>query len=71
MVSVAPPGVAAERGEDPEVDGSHGGEEGGGVEDDDDDEYQERGGGGGGGTAESLSPSPPLTPPEPLPMSEL
>jgi hypothetical protein len=38
VISVAPPGVAAERGEDPVVDGSHGGEQGGGVEDDEDDE---------------------------------
>jgi hypothetical protein len=39
VISVAPPGVAVERGEDPVVDGSHGGEEGGGVDDDDDDKY--------------------------------
>jgi hypothetical protein len=44
VISVAPPGVAAERGEDPAVEGSHGGEEGGGVEDDDDDKYHEGGG---------------------------
>jgi hypothetical protein len=34
-VSLDTPGVAAERGEDPAVDGSHGREEGGGIEDDD------------------------------------
>jgi hypothetical protein len=39
VISVTPPGVAVERGEDPVVDGSHGREEGGGVEDVDDDEY--------------------------------
>ncbi len=71
MISFAPPGVAAERGEDPAVDGSHGGEEGGGVEDDNDDEYHKGGGGGGRGTAELPLPSPPLTPPEPLPTSAL
>jgi hypothetical protein len=65
MISVMLPGVAAERGEDPVVDGSHGGEEGGSIEDKDNDEYHEGGGGGGGGTAKSLLPSPPLMPPEP------
>ncbi len=39
MISVAPPGVAVEREEDPVVDGSHGGEGGDGVEDDDDDKH--------------------------------
>ncbi len=39
MISVALLGVAVERGEDPVVDGSHGGEEGGGVKDDNDDEH--------------------------------
>jgi hypothetical protein len=71
VITVAPPGVSAERGEDTAVNGSHGGEEGGGVEDKDDDEYQEGGGGGGRGTAKSLLPSPPLTPPEPLLTSAL
>ncbi len=71
MISVALPGVAAERGKDTAVDGSHGGEEGGGFEDDDDDEYHKRGGGGGGGTAELSLPSPPLMPPEPSPTSAL
>jgi hypothetical protein len=71
MISVALPGVAAKRGEDPTVDGSHGGEEGGDVKDDDDDEYHKGGGGGGGGTTKSSLPSPPLTPPEPLPTSAL
>ncbi len=71
MISVMPPGVAAKRGEDPVVDGSHGREQGGGAKDDDDDEYHEGGGGGGGGTAELLLPSPPLTLPEPLPLSAL
>ncbi len=71
VIAVALPGVVAERGEDPTVNGSHGGEEGGGIEDDNNDEYHEGGGGGGGGTAESSSPSPPLTPPEPLPTSVL
>ncbi len=65
------PGVAAKRGEDPAVDGSHGGEEGEGVEDDDDDNYHEGGGGGGGGTAKPSSAPPPLAPPEPLPTSAL
>jgi hypothetical protein len=71
MISVAPPGVAAEKGEDPAVNGSHGREEGGGIEDNNDDEYHEGGRGGGGGTAESLLPSPPLTPLEPSPTSAL
>jgi hypothetical protein len=71
MISIAPSGVTTERGEDPAVDGSHGGEEGGGVEDDDNDGYHKGGGGGGRGTAEPSLPSPPLTPPEPLPMSAL
>jgi hypothetical protein len=31
VISVAPPGVSIKRGEDPVVDGSHGGEEGGGL----------------------------------------
>ncbi len=44
MISLAPPGVAVERGEDPVVDGSHGGEEGGGIKDNDNDEYLEGGG---------------------------
>ncbi len=39
MISIAPPGVAVKRGEDPVVDGSQGGEEGGGVEDDNDNEH--------------------------------
>ena len=38
------PGVAAERGEDPAVNGSHGGEEGGGVKDNNDNKYHEGGG---------------------------
>jgi hypothetical protein len=38
VIVVAPPGVAAERGEDPAVDGSHGKEEEGGIEDDNDNE---------------------------------
>ncbi len=71
MISVAPLGVAAKRGEDPAVDGSHGGEEGGGVEDNNNDKYHEGGGGEGGGTAKSSLPSPPLTLPEPLPTSAL
>ncbi len=50
MISVAPPDIASKRGEDPAVDGSHGGEEGGGVEDDDDDNYHE------GGEEESGTP---------------
>jgi hypothetical protein len=45
VISIAPPGVAAERGEDPAVDGSHREEEGGGVKDDDEDEYHKGGGG--------------------------
>ncbi len=44
VISAAPMGVAAKRGKDPAVDGSHSGKEGGGVEDDDDDEYHEGGG---------------------------
>ncbi len=44
MNSVALPGVAAKRGEDPAVDCSHGGEEGGGIEDDDEDKYHKGGG---------------------------
>ncbi len=71
VISIALPGFAAKRGEDPAVNGSHSGEEGGGVKDDDNDKYHEGGGGGGGGTAKSSSPSPPLMPPEPLPMSAL
>ncbi len=43
MISIMPPGVAAKRGEDPAVDGSHGREEGGGVEDDDNDKYHKGG----------------------------
>ncbi len=35
------PGVAAKRGEDPAVDGSHGREEGGGVKDNNDGKYHE------------------------------
>ncbi len=70
MISVAPPGVAAEKGEDPVVDGSHGGEEGGGVEDVDDDEYHE-GGGGEAGAPPSRHTPPPLTPQEPSPTSAL
>jgi hypothetical protein len=42
VISVAPPGVAIERGEDPVVNESHGREEGGGVEDDDDDEHHRK-----------------------------
>ncbi len=38
VIVIAPPGVAAERGEDPTVDGSHGKEEGGGAKDKDDKE---------------------------------
>jgi hypothetical protein len=71
VISVAPPGVAFERGEDPVVDGSHGGEEGGGVEANDNDEYHKGRGGVGGGTTESSLPPPPLTLPEPSPMSAL
>jgi hypothetical protein len=71
MISVAPPGVTAERGEDPAVNGSHGGEEGGGVEDDNDDKYHKGGGRGGRGTAKLSLPSPPFAPPELLPMSAL
>ncbi len=43
MISVAPPDIPAERGEDPAVDGSHSGEERGGVEDNDNDKYHEGG----------------------------
>ncbi len=43
MISVAPPDIAAERGKDPAVDGSHGGEEGGGVKDDDNNKYHKGG----------------------------
>ncbi len=50
MISVAPPDIAAERGEDPAVEGSHGGEEEGGVEDDDKEKYHE------GGEEESGAP---------------
>ncbi len=71
VIAVAPLGVTAKRGEDPAVDGSHGGEEGGGIEDNDDDKYHNGGGGRGGGTAELSLPSPPLTPLEPSPMSAL
>ncbi len=46
VISVAPPGVAAKRGGDPTVDGSHCREEGDGVKDNDDDKYHEGGGGG-------------------------
>ncbi len=42
MISVAPPYI--KRGEDPVVDGSHGGEEGRGVEDNNDDKYHKGGG---------------------------
>jgi hypothetical protein len=44
-VQLDAPGVAAERGEDPAVDDSHGGEEGGGVKDNNDNknEYHEGG----------------------------
>jgi hypothetical protein len=41
VISVAPPDIAAERGEDHAVNGSHGEEEGGGIEDDNDDKYHE------------------------------
>ncbi len=44
MISIVPPGVAVERGEDPMVNGSHSGEEGGGIKDDNDNEYHEGGG---------------------------
>ncbi len=71
VISVALPGVAAERGEDPMVDGSHGREEGGDVKDDNDGEYHEGGGGVGGGTTKSSLPPPPLMPLEPSPMSAL
>ncbi len=37
------PGVAAERGEDPTVDSSHGGEEGGGIKEDNNNEYHKGG----------------------------
>ncbi len=43
MTSVAPPDIAAERGEDHAVKGSHGGEEGGGIEDEDNNKYHEGG----------------------------
>ncbi len=45
VISVALLGVAAERGGDPTVNRSHGGEEGGGIKDDDDDKYHDGGGG--------------------------
>ncbi len=50
VISVAPPDIAAERGEDHAVDGSHSEEEGGGVEVDDDNKYHE------GGEEESGAP---------------
>ncbi len=49
-ISVAPPDIAVERGEDHAVDGSHGREEGGGIKDDDDNKYHE------GGEEESGAP---------------
>jgi hypothetical protein len=44
VISIAPTGVAAKRGEDPAVNGSHGGKEGGGVEDDNNNKYHKGGG---------------------------
>ncbi len=71
MISVALTGVAAKRGEDPAVDGSHCGEEGGCIEDNNNDNEYNKGGGGGEGTAKSLLPLLPLAPPEPSPMSTM
>jgi hypothetical protein len=71
MISVVLPGVATERGEDPAVNGSHGGEEGGGNKDDNKYEYHDGGEGGGGGTAALSSVPPPLMPLESSPMSAL
>ncbi len=71
MISIGLLGVAAERGEDPVVDGSHGGEKGGGVKMTTTMDATRGVGEGGGGTAKSSMPPPPLMPPEQLPTSTL
>ncbi len=56
VISVVPPDIAAKRGEDPVVDGSHGREEGGGVKDDDDNKYHKEGGEEGGAPPSCFCP---------------
>jgi hypothetical protein len=44
VITVVPADIAAKRGEDPAVNGSHGREEGGGIKEDDNNKYLEWGG---------------------------